>query len=544
MANNTDWLNISQNSGGTGVTPLSLTALTNNTLSAKTATVTAKNTTYNVSGTTTVTIQGFVPTLTLSRSTVRFDSTGGTATFTVYSNTAWTITFPAIVQSYSVSAGTGDTEVTIALGPNPDEVAKIDTGIVKDCFNINQLYLTVVQESFIAELTVTPDDDIIFVNTGSSTSVTIETNTNWEIECPNWVTPSIVSGESGTTTVTFTAGQNGNTDRSGVITIYAGSKYVEINVFQPFYIPPYITVTPSAWTFNYTEDGKTFVVDSYPEWTADIISTGETIWGSDCFIEATYSIPSAMTMNLFMGYSGDVSAVYFNAVRQYTNNIYFPSSGTYKVRFEIACEGRAPILNDSYIVSLEERGTFRKTSYAVGEYESVSGETTYILCIDGTVPAVSAYTEDGDFITMETYYMTGSYYSAATFNVTGRIKITFVFDATSLRLSTGSYFTGDIDLKKLELGNGFVEVKFASLAGGVTSLTMNEVVALNTNFNSGARSVSEIVCKMPESPISGGDFQASVAYNGTLYYPAGSDYTAFLAALNYDSNYNWIGQEI
>ena len=352
MANNTDWLNISQMTGGTGETALSLTALTNNSLQPKTATITARNTQYNVSDTTTVTIQGFQPTLTLSRSTLRFDSTGGTATFTVYSNTAWTINFPAIVHSYSTSAGTGDTEVTVVLAPNPDEVAKVDTGIVKDVFNVNQLYLTIVQESFIVELYVEPDDDIIFANTGSSTSITIDSNADWELEYPSWVTPSITSGESGTTTVTFTAGQNGPTDRSGEITVYAGSKYVTINVFQPFYIPPYITVTPSAWTFNYTEDGKTFIVDSYPEWTAEVISTGETIWSSDVYMEATFDIPSAMTMPLYTS-SGDTTYIYFGPVKVYGSSVTFESAGTYKIRYEITSGGTVPSLSgNTYLTNL------------------------------------------------------------------------------------------------------------------------------------------------------------------------------------------------
>lgn len=353
MANTTDWLNISQESGGTGQTSLTLTALTNSSLSAKTATITAKNDTYNVSGTSTVTIQGFVPTLTLSRSTLRFDSTGGTATFTVYSNTAWTITFPALVHSYSTSAGTGDTEVTVVLSPNPDEVAKIDTGIVEDCYGVNSLYLTIVQEAFIAELTVEPDDDIEFVNTGSSTSVTITTNTDWDISCPSWVTASSYSGESGTTVVTFTAAQNGPTDRTSTIDIYAGSKSVSINVFQPLYIPPYITVTPSAWTFNYTEDGKTFVVDSYPAWSGEIISTGETVWTSDRYMEATFSIPSAVTMPLYSGGSGDTSAIYVGPVKQYGSEIYFPEAGTYKIRYEIGQGGRTPSLQgNTYLTDL------------------------------------------------------------------------------------------------------------------------------------------------------------------------------------------------
>lgn len=353
MANNTDWLNISQLSGGTGETPLSLTALTNNTLSAKTATIKAYNSTYNVSGTSTVTIQGFVPTLTLSRSTVRFDSTGGTATFTVYSNTAWTITYPALVHSYSVSAGTGNTEVTIALGPNEDTVPKIDTGIVKDCFNVNQLYLTIVQESFISELTVTPADDIEFDKTGSTTSVTVVSNCDWDIELPSWVSASTTTGESGTTVVTFTAGENGPTDRSGEIVFYYGSNELHINVFQPLYIPAYITVTPSAYTYPYSASTYTFVVDSYPEWTAEVISTGETVWTGGSFLEVTFEIPSAMTMPLYTSNGGNITEIYVNAVRYYSTAYTFPSSGTYKATYVINETGSTPsFANNTYITKV------------------------------------------------------------------------------------------------------------------------------------------------------------------------------------------------
>lgn len=386
MANNTNWLNISPMSGGTGETSLSLTALTNSSLSAKTATITAKNTTYNVQDTTTVTIQGFVPTLTLSRSTLRFDSTGGTATFTVYSNTAWTITYPALVYSYSTSAGTGDTEVTVVLAPNPDEVAKIDTGIVKDTYNVNQLYLTIVQESFIVELSVEPDDDITFANTGSSTAITIDCNTDWDMECPAWVTPSVVSGTSGTTTVTFTAGQNGPNDRSGTITIYAGSKSVEINVFQPFYIPPYITVAPTAWTFNYTEDGKTFIVNSYPEWTAEVIATGETVWSTEIYMEATFVIPSAMTMSLYSS-AGSLTRAYLGPVRIYGSSVTFASGGTYKIRYEITSGGTTPSLSgNTYLTDLHFTDNIGGIpAGAFSGCSSLSG----IVCDCTTAPSIS-----------------------------------------------------------------------------------------------------------------------------------------------------------
>lgn len=350
MANNTDWLNISQMTGETGETALSLTALTNSSLQPKTATITARNSQYNVSDTTTVTIQGFQPTLTLSRSTLRFDSTGGTATFTVYSNTAWTINFPSLVYSYSTSAGTGDTEVTVVLAPNPDQVSKVDTGTVQDIFGVNQLFLTIVQESFIAELTVTPDDDITFDNTGSTACLVVETNTDWEVVSPEWVwmisgpsnihsesrggkTVWVGTGTSGTTTVCFAGMRNGDTDRSGEITIVAGGKEVVINVFQPFYVPNHITVTPTAYTFPYSASSAVFIVDSFPEWSIVDITTGQTNWGEDLAATVTITIPeSAAPYTMNLGQTG----VIINGVVNNSSTYTFLSGGDYTLEYPFA----------------------------------------------------------------------------------------------------------------------------------------------------------------------------------------------------------------
>lgn len=344
MANNTDWLEISQMSGGTGMTPLSLTALTNSSLQPKTATITARNTQYNVSDTTTVTIQGFQPTLTLSTSTLRFDSTGGTATFTVYSNTAWTIDFPYLVYDYSTSAGTGDTEVTIVLDQNLDTVSKVQVGTVRDIFGVNELSLTIVQEAFIHQLTVTPDDDIVFDNTGSTTSLTIDSNCDWVIYTSSWMRLSVNSGTSGTTTVLVTALQNGPEDREGVIAIYYGNKEILINAFQPFYIPDHITVTPSAYTFPYSASEATFVVDSFPGWTCEVVTTGETIWAADTYMEAIFDIPSAMTMPAYTGNSGSTTAIYIGPIKHYGSSVTFESGGTYRIRYEMPSGGTTPVL--------------------------------------------------------------------------------------------------------------------------------------------------------------------------------------------------------
>ena len=444
MANNTDWLNISQMTGGTGETALSLTALTNNSLEPKTATITARNTQYNVSDTTTVTIQGFQPTLTLSRSTLRFDSTGGTATFTVYSNTAWTISFPAIVQSYSTSAGTGDTEVTVVLAPNPDEVAKVDTGIVKDVYNVNQLYLTIVQESFIVELYVEPTDDIVFKNTGSTTAITIDSNADWELEYPSWVTPSIASGESGTTTVTFTAGQNGPTGRSGEITVYAGSKSVTINVFQPLYIPPYITVTPSAYTFSYTASSAQFVVDSFPEWTAEVISTGETHWGEDIAFKMVMYLSADQTISLKQ------TGVIANGVVQKTTNFTAPESGSYTFLYPYT-GNTMPVFYDSQSDDWNWNSTLRELEI----YDSITTipEQAFYRCsFLSSVTIGSGVTNIGS-------YAFGSCQRLNTINITATIaptiaKYTFsdVANNGTLSYSTGSDYSSWLNIRENYLG--------------------------------------------------------------------------------------------
>ena len=547
MANTTDWLNISQETGGTGVTSLALTALTNDTLSAKTATITAKNTTYNVQDTTTVTIKAFEPTLSLSRSTLRFDSTGGTATFTVYSNTAWTINFPALVHSYSTSAGTGNMEVSVVLAPNPDEVAKIDTGIVADTYGVNQLFLTIVQESFIVELSVEPDDDITFVNTGSSSSVTIDCNADWEIEYPSWITPSVTSGSSGTTTVTFTADENGPTDRSGQITVYAGSKEVSINVYQPFYIPAVLTVTPSSWSFGYGEEGKTFIVNSYPEWSGSIVSTGETAWNTGCFIEVSYLIPSACTMSLYVGdKQGDVIGAYYNGVKQCSNTISFPAGGVYKVRYELTCGGQAPLLNETYILDEHSEGDIAPApgNYIIAEYNVTStGNTTVLTSYDSpgsnTNPITAATLEDGTSVMDQlktNWYGSGVYYRAVQFPRTGKQTITYWYKDGVTSVGSQNTWHSVGALTKLELGSEIKSIpneRGCAYCGNLSAITFNGLTGTSPFWSYlQCGKLKTFVCKMTEEPtLDGGDFQGPGDY-GTLYYPEGSDYSAMIAALN------------
>ena len=334
-------------SGGTGQTNLSLTALTNTGLTQKFAVVTAYNERYNVQDATIVRIEGFQPTLTLSRSTLRFDSTGGTATFTVYSNTAWTIQFPSIVSSYSTSAGTGDTEVTIALGENIEQVAKIETGYVEDVYGVNRLPLTVVQEALVVFLEVEPDDDIVFDPTGSLTAITITSNADWEILANSWITPSVLTGGSGTTTVILSAGPNTEEYREGTVSVISGSKYVIMKATQDVHIDPYLTVAPTELVFSYSGENQYIFVGSYPEWTAEIVSTGQTHWGVDIGASAVFETVSPnTTVNLGMG------GAIVNGVVVRGTTYTFPEAGRYTVQYPYTGSTAPSFQNNQYIAEV------------------------------------------------------------------------------------------------------------------------------------------------------------------------------------------------
>lgn len=538
MANNTDWLTVSPMSGDSGTTTLSLTALTNNTLSAKTAVISGHNDTYGVTGTTTVTLKAFEPTLTLSRSTLRFDSTGGTGTFTVYSNTAWTITYPSLVYSYSVSAGTGDTEVTIALAPNTTLVSKIDTGIVKDVFNVNQLQLTIVQEAFINELTLTPDDDIVFANTGSSTSVTIESNCDWEIELPDWVSASTTTGESGTTVVTFTAGQNDDADRSGEIIIYYGSKEIVINASQPLYVEPYLTVTPSSYAFPYTAFERVFTVDSYPEWSAEIISTGETVFSGETYCVAIFNVPSATTISF--GYKGDTINTYLNGVVQYGNSGYCPTSGTYKVVYTLPSGGTPPIVNDPYLVDFQTYGDVGEQNeyYVIVDYYVTSGNDTHLyncpMGYDVLTPELSAITlEDGTDITNSIRGLDN--YKVYNFSTTGLNRVYYWLTGDT---NPGGF--GDLDAaRNIIFGDGLTSINYFLNRGntGLTAVTFGSgCTSAEIGFGSDLVRVTSRATTAPSlSEI------IFCGNNGILYYPTGSDYSSWLSLLD---DYGWTGEQI
>ena len=56
--------------------------------------------------------------------------------------------------------------------------------------------------------------------------------------------------------------------------------------------------------------------------------------------------------------------------------------------------------------------------------------------------------------------------------------------------------------------------------------------------------LSSITCHAATAPSLGIDAFMYTASTGTLYYPAGSDYSSWLSALNYTSGRNWTGVEI
>jgi len=519
MANNTDWLNLSPMSGGTGQTNLSLTALTNTGLTQKFAVVTAYNERYNVQDATIVRIEGFQPTLTLSRSTLRFDSTGGTATFTVYSNTAWTIQFPSIVTSYSTSAGTGDTEVTIALGENIEQVAKIETGYVEDVYGVNRLPLTVVQEALVVFLEVEPDDDIVFDPTGSLTAITITSNADWEILANSWITPSVLTGGSGTTTVILSAGPNTEEYREGTVSVISGSKYVIMKATQDVHIDPYLTVAPTELVFSYSGENQYIFVGSYPEWTAEIVSTGQTHWGVDIGASAVFETDSPNT-TVDLGMGGAI----VNGVVVRGTTYTFPEAGRYTVQYPYTGSTAPSFQNNQHITEVSFTNLIDTLPDSV--FSNCPNLTS--VTIPETVTSIG-YRAFKDCTALESFVFPDTVATIGAECFRGCTALTSVTLPQSLTFIDNNFFSGCTSLPEL------------AIPGSVTGLGDSLFYDCSSLLSISAYGETAAIFKTSGTRDAGTFY--GMATGGTLYHNIGTDYSSWFQGHPSLETVHWIDCE-
>ena len=207
-----DWLSISQLSGS-GDTIITVTASTYEQLNQ------VRNGLLRVSGVTKyvdVTAYQTGHTFSVSNTSFSFPAAGGSSAFTITTDGNWSIS-PASVShfSFSPSSGTGTTTVTLSCSSNSS-----NSGISASATVVGRgtSGLTMTQAER-ASISVSPSATSIGT-AGGTITVTVTSTANWTLsEGYAWLTPSVVSGTSGVSTVTLTVDSNlADRVRRGVVT--------------------------------------------------------------------------------------------------------------------------------------------------------------------------------------------------------------------------------------------------------------------------------------------------------------------------------------
>ncbi len=196
------WLIVSPTSGSNNGT-VTIIAQQNTDTLARTATITvsAKGTT---SQTIKVTQSGAVYNISISTTSLSVAAaTNSTGTFTVTSNTGWTVLSSQSWLTVSPASGSNNGTVTVTAQQNTDTAARKATVTVSIKGKIPQ-NITVTQSGTIYNLSVSTTLVNVATAANSTGTFAITSNTSWTVSSsPNWLTVSPASGSNnGIVTVT------------------------------------------------------------------------------------------------------------------------------------------------------------------------------------------------------------------------------------------------------------------------------------------------------------------------------------------------------
>lgn len=343
-----EWLNLSQRSGNSGTTQITVTVGTNWNEFERFNFFTVKNNAnleeiviLNQSGHTEPQ-QDFI---TVTPNTLTFAQSGGTGNLTVSSSTEWYAVYPNWISGVT-SGSSGITIITVTVDENLENSLKTDEIQFSGSSIVN---VEINQNTFEDEdeyLTVFPQLIYYTNTTGSTDFFYVDSNTNWTITYPNGVTGTTSGSGSSIISVTTTAGyyiDNYITIRTQNIT-----KYVHIVQFDTSqYESQYLTMafetsgtihcsTPGSyrknggnWTSVYGTDASHFTM---------AVSAGDIIeWKRT--VGSTYGM-FGDTTGKFIVYGNIMSIIYGDNFQNFDD-----SKGLYLARTFENCTGLTSAIN-------------------------------------------------------------------------------------------------------------------------------------------------------------------------------------------------------
>jgi beta-galactosidase len=227
IVSNQPWLTADINSG-TGNATITISATANPEIAARTATITISA--GDINKTIEITQEGAAIVLQVSKDHISLEpDSGSSESFTITSNTSWSIVSNQPWLTADINSGTGNVTITISATANPGIAARTAT-ITISAGDINNT-IEITQEGAAIVLQVSKDHISLEPDSGSSESFTITSNTSWSIVSNQpWLTAGITSG-TGNVAITLLASANpGIAARNATMTISAGdiNKTIEI----------------------------------------------------------------------------------------------------------------------------------------------------------------------------------------------------------------------------------------------------------------------------------------------------------------------------
>jgi len=261
VSDNAGWLTVSPASGNNNGT-LTATFSENTTTSQRTGTITVTG--GGITRTVTVTQAGTSAILTVTPSNQSVTIEAGSTTFTVVSNTDWTVSDNAAW--LTVNPANGNNNGTLTADYSENTTTSQRTGTITIIGGGITRTVTVTQAAGSAILTVTPSNQSVSNDSGSTT-FSVESNINWIVsDNAEWLAVNPASGNNnGTLTATYSENTT-TSQRTGTITVTGGGITRTVTVTQAAG-SAILTVTPLNRSVTYESGSTTFTVESNINWT-------------------------------------------------------------------------------------------------------------------------------------------------------------------------------------------------------------------------------------------------------------------------------------
>ena len=226
--------------------------------------------------------------LRVSVESLSFTSPAGSMSFTVTSNTSWTIKSDHEWCTVSSTSGSNDATITVNVTENTSTSSRSAT-ITISSNDAGSVKVSITQAAANSDLQLNKNN-LSFTATGGSDSFTITSNVNWTITSDQtWCTVSTSSG-SKNGTITVNVSENNSIDsRSASITVKAGDQSQIIAVTQAG-ASPTLQLNKSSMAFESSNGENTFTISSNTSWSITSDKTWCTLSSSSGSNDATVTV--------------------------------------------------------------------------------------------------------------------------------------------------------------------------------------------------------------------------------------------------------------